>query len=245
MAAQAPAEESVVILRGPDAPVSALGIARATAQAIERGVYQPGARLREQELADKFGCSRAPVREAMRILESQGMVVIEAMKGARVASTTDATFREVFLIRRALAGLMAEAGAAAPMSDQKQAFIAAALQPAAIVETASTEAFVHSVRGAIRLMGQVANMPKASQMSRSLTFGHQAFQEDTLSTLVMRRRNARLWAKVGRAFRDGNGAKARAAIEGIFDIAFDYVERVMNKDLLGSKARKRPAPERA
>jgi len=105
------AKSKVQPLRTPDARVSALGIARATARDIERGHYLPGARLREQELADRFRCSRAPVREALRILESQGSVVIEPMKGARIATPEDAQFFEVFLIRRALAGLMAQQAA--------------------------------------------------------------------------------------------------------------------------------------
>ncbi|MDG1211549.1 MAG: winged helix-turn-helix domain-containing protein, partial [Paracoccaceae bacterium] len=54
--------------------------------AIDAGDYPPGARLLETELAETFGVSRTPVREALRRLESQGVVTHEARKGAVVAS---------------------------------------------------------------------------------------------------------------------------------------------------------------
>ncbi len=43
-------------------------------EAILRGAYPPGTRLRQEELAGQYGASRVPVREALRILESDGLV---------------------------------------------------------------------------------------------------------------------------------------------------------------------------
>lgn len=52
--------------------------------AILAGSIVPGERIRQEEVADRFGASRLPVREALRILEAEGLVEHERNKGARV-----------------------------------------------------------------------------------------------------------------------------------------------------------------
>jgi len=51
---------------------------------ILRDVLAPGARIRQEEVAERFGASRLPVREALRMLEAEGLVEHEPNKGARV-----------------------------------------------------------------------------------------------------------------------------------------------------------------
>lgn len=53
-------------------------------QDITAGVYQPGERIREEEVAQRLGISRGPVREALRVLGQDGVVKLEPWKGARV-----------------------------------------------------------------------------------------------------------------------------------------------------------------
>ena len=60
----------------------------ATMAAAARGRLLPGDRIIESELAQKLGVSRVPVREALRILESQGVVVNEPYKGIRLTPFT-------------------------------------------------------------------------------------------------------------------------------------------------------------
>lgn len=52
--------------------------------AILNGEIGPGERIRQEEVAERFGTSRLPVREALRILEAEGLTEHEANKGARV-----------------------------------------------------------------------------------------------------------------------------------------------------------------
>ena len=54
--------------------------------AIDRGKYPPGARLVETELAERFGVSRTPIREALGRLETQGVVAHDGRRGLVVAS---------------------------------------------------------------------------------------------------------------------------------------------------------------
>lgn len=79
---------------------------------IETNVYKPGDRLRETELSERFKVSRAPVREALRILATRSLVHIEPMKGATVARLSDQEARESVEISAVLFGLAARKAAA-------------------------------------------------------------------------------------------------------------------------------------
>ena len=65
-------------------------IREAIADDIMSGRVFPGVRLDEQELADRFGVSRTPVREALKQLSATGLVVLRAHKGAVVTPMTTA-----------------------------------------------------------------------------------------------------------------------------------------------------------
>ncbi|MDD3402102.1 MAG: GntR family transcriptional regulator [Hespellia sp.] len=71
-------------------------------QAILRGELKPGERLMEIQLANKLGVSRTPIREAMRKLENEGLVLMVPRKGAEVAEITEKSIRDVLEVRRAL-----------------------------------------------------------------------------------------------------------------------------------------------
>jgi DNA-binding GntR family transcriptional regulator len=67
-------------------PVASHRIADIVADRILTGRLAPGQRIKQDELADELGGSRLPVREALRILESRGLVTLKANSGAWVAS---------------------------------------------------------------------------------------------------------------------------------------------------------------
>ncbi len=67
--------------------------------AILSGVLGPGARLRQEELADVFGTSRIPVREALRALEYEGLVTSEPHRGFTVTSLDADDVQEVYDLR--------------------------------------------------------------------------------------------------------------------------------------------------
>ena len=71
-------------------------------QAILRGELMPGERLMEIQLANKLGVSRTPIREAIRKLELEGLVLMIPRKGAEVAEITEKSLRDVLEVRRAL-----------------------------------------------------------------------------------------------------------------------------------------------
>ena len=71
-------------------------------QAILRGELKPGERLMEIHLAQKLGVSRTPVREAIRKLELEGLVLMIPRKGAVVAEITISDLEDVLEVRMAL-----------------------------------------------------------------------------------------------------------------------------------------------
>ena len=77
-------------------------------EAILRGDLQPGERLMELQLADKLGVSRTPIREAIRMLEQEGLAVTVPRKGAEVAKMTLKGMEDVLEIRGALDELAVE-----------------------------------------------------------------------------------------------------------------------------------------
>lgn len=74
-------------------------------QAILRGELKPGERLMEIQLANKLGVSRTPVREAIRKLELDGLVLMIPRKGAEVAQISEKNLRDVLEVRRSLEAL--------------------------------------------------------------------------------------------------------------------------------------------
>ena len=71
-------------------------------QASLRGELKPGERLMEIQLANKLGVSRTPIREAIRKLELEGLVLMIPRKGAEVAEITEKNMLDVLEVRRAL-----------------------------------------------------------------------------------------------------------------------------------------------
>lgn len=69
---------------------------------IQRADLPPGTRLMQSEIAERFGVSTTPVREALTKLEGEGLIVIDQHRGAVVFHPTIADFRECFQIRELL-----------------------------------------------------------------------------------------------------------------------------------------------
>ena len=77
-------------------------------QAILMGELAPGQRLMEIQLANQLGVSRTPIREAMRKLELEGLVVMVPRKGAQVAKINQKGLNDVLEVRSALEELAVE-----------------------------------------------------------------------------------------------------------------------------------------
>ncbi|GLZ40277.1 GntR family transcriptional regulator [Actinokineospora sp. NBRC 105648] len=80
-------------------------------QRIVNGDYPPGERLTEDRLAEDFGVSRNPVREALRVVQAEGFVVMVPRRGAVVAVPDTAAVADMFAVRERLETLAARLAA--------------------------------------------------------------------------------------------------------------------------------------
>ena len=77
-------------------------VATALREDIVSGVFASGEVLRQERLAETYSSSRMPVRDAFRILEGQGLVILKPNKGAVVAGLDAHEFREIYEMRSVL-----------------------------------------------------------------------------------------------------------------------------------------------
>lgn len=86
--------------------VASLRIAVGLRRAILQGEYSPGERIRQEVIAEQFGASRLPVREALRILQSDGLITLVANSGAWVSQLDERECAESYEIRERLEPLL-------------------------------------------------------------------------------------------------------------------------------------------
>jgi DNA-binding GntR family transcriptional regulator len=81
-------------------------IAAELRDAILAGEYEPGARVRQEDLAGRHGASRVPVREALRMLEAEGLVTLVANTGAWVSTVSLTECEEMYQMRERIEPLL-------------------------------------------------------------------------------------------------------------------------------------------
>jgi DNA-binding GntR family transcriptional regulator len=86
--------------------------------AIVSGIYSPGQRLVEEDLALELEVSRGPIREALHLLAVEGFVEIEPRRGAKVSVFTRKQADDLFVMRLTLEGLVARLAAERRTEDQ-------------------------------------------------------------------------------------------------------------------------------
>lgn len=120
-------------------------------QAILRGELEPGERLMEIQLAERLGVSRTPIREAIRKLELEGLVLMVPRKGAEVAKISEKSLRDVLEVRRSLEELAIELAcqrmgeeAVRELEEAQRAF-AAAIESGDVMAIAESDEHYHDV----------------------------------------------------------------------------------------------------
>ena len=111
----------------PDPGTKADEIALLLEDEIVSGRIEAGSVLRQEQLSERFGVSRTPIREALRRLSAQGLVSFTPNRGVRVRTLSRDELREAFLVRAELESL-ATALAVPRMTDERLAELDAAEQ---------------------------------------------------------------------------------------------------------------------
>jgi DNA-binding GntR family transcriptional regulator len=88
------------------APSSPSRVAATLREEILNGTLAPGERIVQEDLALRFGASRQPVRDALRLLEGDGLVTLKANSGAWVSKLSESECDEAYLVRERLEPLL-------------------------------------------------------------------------------------------------------------------------------------------
>ncbi len=116
---------------------------------ILHGELKPGERLMEVALAERLGVSRTPVREAIRMLEQEGLAVLLPRRGAHVASINERQLEEMLEVRRTLETFTVNAACSRitldELNDLKRANeeFAAAVKSGDVIRIAETDIIFH------------------------------------------------------------------------------------------------------
>ncbi|WP_022930386.1 GntR family transcriptional regulator [Patulibacter americanus] len=86
-------------------------VAQVLRERIYAGAYEPGAALRQEQLAADLQVSRTPLREALRVLEREGLLTAEPGRGVRVVAIDHETLLDAYAVREVLDGLAARLAA--------------------------------------------------------------------------------------------------------------------------------------
>lgn len=96
-------------------------VTQALRQAILSGEFELGERLPESHLAERFNVSRVPIREALRVLQVEGIVEIIPRKGARIPLLSNEEIAEIIELRAELEGMSARLAAIRCGDDSRKA----------------------------------------------------------------------------------------------------------------------------
>jgi DNA-binding GntR family transcriptional regulator len=136
---------------------------------ILAGVYGPGDRIREVEVAQRLGVSRAPVREALRLLEQDGLVEVAPWRGARVINPHPPEIADLFDLLGTVYGAVARFAVRHASDAQLEQFYADIAQLAARAKDGKT--FIDLVDVAYQMgtdLGQCCGNRLAAEMLRKL-----------------------------------------------------------------------------
>ncbi|MCR4869195.1 MAG: GntR family transcriptional regulator [Lachnospiraceae bacterium] len=136
--------------------------------AILKGDLAPGERLMEIHLANKLGVSRTPIREAIRMLEKEGLAVTIPRKGAQVARMTEKDLEDVLEIRDALDEL-AVSDACNRMTEENYEDLKEAMETfSSAAKTKDVRAIVEADEEFHNVIYRAANNPKLENIIRNL-----------------------------------------------------------------------------
>lgn len=193
------------------------------------GVYAPGQRIMEQVVAAEFEVSRGPVREALRLLEKEGLVIILARRGAQVTNPTIAEVNEIFNIRAVLNGLRDRMIAE---SAQREQLLPALEREIAILGDFAAKPdsaeYVETVLRLNHLLTQAADSRRLQTILGTLAVQTVRYTRLGLSTAQRRQQSVQHWKSLLQAIRVGDGdAAERIARQRILDSRDAAIEQLL------------------
>jgi len=186
--------------------------------AITNGEYAPGERIREEVLAEQFGVSRGPVREALRILEKDAVVRILPNRGAHVTQLSVKEVDEIFEIRRTLSGAIV-----ARLTVDEAAQLAAAMDAdirtldALAQDPDGGAAYSETTFRLSRFLREACGNQHLAEILGGLARQTLRYTQLGLATPARRKESARNWRTLQKAMKAGDLKAAAQAAEKLVE----------------------------
>lgn len=169
------------------------------------GQLAPGQRIGEQELADEFKVSRGPVREAIRILEREGLATVLARRGAVVTLLSARELRELFEIRAGLFEIVVRKVAEARPPELLAVMRAGVERLEVLAEMPDAgDAYAETTNRLIMITARFAGNERLQRMIHALALQTLRYSKLGLASVERRRRSARLWRQSQKALERGD-----------------------------------------
>jgi len=216
-------------------------IAHSIGNAIIGGEYDAGSRILEQDLATHFQVSRGPVREALRILERDGLVQLTARRGAQVVQFDRDELKQIFHVRAALLGLAARLA-----TERKDADFVAELKSG--VQTAGTLARAEDDADAyvatVTRMNLALAAASGNKYLKNIMFSlaHQTVRYTRLGLASRERRleSSKNWKRLLTAIENGDARTAAALAEVLVLDSRDAALRLLDRDAARISRKRNP-----
>lgn len=215
----------------PDArPLSiAQQIAELISQSILLGEYRPGQRIPEQSIADLYQVSRGPVREALRLLEREGVIEILPRRGAQVTLLTVKEVTDIFNIRAGLIGLSVRLFIENINPEHISQLKSRVAQLAEICsDPDATEEYLSISFGLSLYVGRSCDNEQLYEMIRSLSRQTVRYTALGLASPARRQRSAKIWRILLKAVQKGDGDAAESACRTLVEESRDAAINQLN-----------------
>lgn len=171
------------------------------------GTLAPGSRIGEQELADEFKVSRGPVREAIRLLEREGLVTVLPRRGALVTQLSSAELRELYEVRSSLIELVLRKVATARPPELLDILRAGVDRLEALADQPGAgDAYAETVYRLILITARFAGNERLRRLLNAISLQTLRYSKLGLAAVERRRRSARMWRKSCKALEQGDEA---------------------------------------
>ena len=172
---------------------------------IIAGELTPGARIGEQELADEFSLSRGPIREAIRILEREGLVQVLPRRGAVVTQLSPTELREVFEIRAGLFDIAARKLVQTRPPELLAVMRAGVQRLQTLTEDPNDgNAYAETTYRMILICARFAGNERLRRMIAALSLQSLRYTKLGLASVERRRLSLQLWKQAAKALERGD-----------------------------------------
>jgi|TARA_R110002072_G_scaffold3759_5_gene26830 DNA-binding GntR family transcriptional regulator len=208
-------------------------IAAQLAESIAQDEYEPGDRIHEVAVSERFQVSRGPVREALRILEKEGLVSIQPRRGAIVTKLTIEEVEDVFEIRAMLLGL---AGRRAALQGDKALVMELREQLARLQSLLErdddedvTDAYLAEVQDLNLKLCTRTGSKRLAELIFSLLHQTMRYSRLGLSTVERRQQSIRNWTLLIEHIATGDADGAEKATQTLVNRSKDMAVRLLRK----------------